>query len=187
MSSGPWAGLTNLLKRSLPEVGCDWVVVGVIAAPHGVRGEVRVSPQTDFPERLSHLGEVTLVLPNGTTRAATIMGGRWHTAKHAALLTFADCRTRTEAEGLRNAQIVVRPADSPSLPEGQYYDWQLIGLRVVTTDGREIGRVQEVVHTGANDVYVTEKHLLPAIEDVIKQIDLAGGRLVIEPVPGLLE
>jgi len=167
-------------------VGDDWVVIGTVVAPHGVRGEVRVLPETDFPERLAHLGTATLVLPDGKLRELTVVGGRWHTAKGAVLLRFAECTGRTEAEALRGARIVVRPGDSPALPEGEYYDWQILGLRVVTTDGREIGTVREVIHTPANDVYATEEHLLPAIADVVKQIDLAAGRLIIEPLPGLL-
>ncbi len=187
MSSDPSAQTASPAAPPPAEVGDDWVVVGIIAAPHGVRGEVRVAPETDFPERLPHLGEVALVLPNGTTRAATIVRGRPHPGRGAVLLTLAGCASRTEAEGLRGARIMVRPGDSPPLSEGEYYDWQIIGLHVVTADGGEVGTVQEVIHTGANDVYATEKHLVPAIADVVKQIDLAGGTIVIEPVPGLLE
>jgi 16S rRNA processing protein RimM len=162
------------------------VVVGTVVAPHGLRGEVRVLPETDFPERLAHLGTATLVLPDGRLRELAVVGGRWHTAKGAVLLRFAECTCRTEAEALRGARIVVHPGESPALPEGEYYDWQIVGLRAVTTDGQEIGTVREVIHTPANDVYATEEHLLPAIADVVKQIDPAAGRLIIEPLPGLL-
>jgi 16S rRNA processing protein RimM len=162
------------------------VVIGTVVAPHGVRGEVRVAPETDFPERLAHLGRATLALPDGKLREVTVTGGRWHSAKGAVLLRFAEFASRTEAETLRGARIVVRPGDSPMLPEGEYYDWQILGLRVVTTDGRELGTVREVIHTPANDVYATEDHLLPAIAEVVREIDLAGRRLTIAPLPGLL-
>ncbi len=186
MSSEPSNQVSSPTSRPASDPDADWVVVGTVATPHGVRGEVRVSPETDFPERLAHLGVVTLVLPNGKLREVTVTGGRWHAAKGAALLTFAGCASRTEAEALRGARIVVRPSDSPALPEGEYYDWQIVGLRVVTTDGRQVGTVREVIHTPANDVYATEDYLLPAIADVVKQIDLATRCLVIEPMPGLL-
>jgi len=172
--------------RTAPAVPSGWVIVGRITGAHGVRGEVRVAPETDFPERLLELGEATLLLPDGELKRVRVSGARPHTAKASVLLTLEGFTTRTEAEVLKGRLVLVRSEDSPVLPEGQYYEWQILGLRVVTADGRDLGVVQEVIHTGANDVYATEVCLLPAIGQVIKDIDLRAGRMVVELPPGLL-
>ncbi len=164
-----------------------WVVVGRIVGAHGVRGEVKVAPETDFPERLAEFAEVTLLMPDGQLATVGVSGGRLHVGKGTVLLTLQGYPTRTEAQTLKGALVLVRAADSPALPDGQYYEWQIVGLKAVTTDGRDLGAVREVIHTGANDVYATEVCLLPAISDVIKDVDLAGGRIVVEPLPGLLD
>jgi 16S rRNA processing protein RimM len=164
-----------------------WVVVGRITGAHGVRGEVRVVPETDFPERLARLRNVTLLLADGVLQQVRIASGRPHTGKGTVLLALDGVTTRTDAEGFRGALLLVRPSESPSLSDGQYYEWQIIGLRAVTGEGRDLGVVREVIHTGANDVYVTDRCLLPAVEGVIKQVDLTAGRMVVEPLPGLLD
>ncbi len=173
--------------RAVPTVPDGWVIVGRITGAHGVRGEVRVAPETDFPERLIELGEATLLLPDGKLKRVRVSGGRPHTAKAAVLLALGGFSTRTEADTLKGALVLARYEDSPVLPEGQYYEWQILGLRVVTADGRDLGIVQEVIHTGANDVYATEVCLLPAIGQVIKDVDLPAGRMVVELPPGLLD
>ncbi len=164
-----------------------WVIVGRITGPHGVRGEVRVAPQTDFPERLLELAEVTLRMPGGQLSTLAVTGARPNVGKGTVLLALEGYASRTEAEALRGALVLVRAEESPVLPEGQYYEWQIVGLKVVTTEGRELGVVREVIHTGANDVYVTDVCLLPAIDRVIKEVDLSAGRIVVEPLPGLLD
>lgn len=163
------------------------MIVGRIAGAHGVRGEVKVAPETDFPERIAKFAEVTLLMPDGQLATVGVSGGRLHVGKGTVLLTLEGYPTRTEAQALKGALVLVRAADSPALPNGQYYEWQIVGLKVVTADGQDLGTVREVIHTGANDVYATELCLLPAISGVIKQVDLAGGRMVVEPPPGLLD
>lgn len=165
----------------------EWVAIGVIVGAHGVRGELRVAPQSDIPGRLAGMEQVTLALPDGRRVEGRVEGIRPHTGKGVELVRLAGCANRTQAEALKGARLVVRREDSPKLPEGDYYDWQIIGLRAFTTDGRDLGQIREILRTGANDVYVTDEHLLPATAEVVKEIDPEGGRLVIEPLPGLLE
>lgn len=100
--------------------------------------------------------------------------------------------TRNDAERLRGGYIKVPKAEAPALPDGRYYVFDIIGLEVFTTDGRSLGRVANVLQTGANDVYVVKPAgggkdvLIPAVKPVVKRIDLDSRRMVIEPLEGLI-
>jgi 16S rRNA processing protein RimM len=160
------------------------VAVGRVASPHGVRGDVKVMPLVDKRERLSRGRNVLLA---GETR--TIERVRWQ--KGMAFLKLSGADDREAAAALRDQLLTVPEEELEPLPEGQYYRFQLIGLEVVDGAGERLGRIEEVLTTGANDVYVVRggergEVLLPATDDVIKQVDLAGGRMLIEEVPGLL-
>jgi len=163
------------------------VVVGTVVGAHGVRGEVKVAPTAERPGRLGELRSVTLQLPDGRRWEARIVSHRTQEGKGVDLLRFEGYEDRTKAGALRGAQLLLAPEDTPSLPEGEYYEWQLVGAEVVTTDGRELGPVEEILRTGANDVLVTRAGLLPVTADVIRSIDLGARRIVIEPLPGLLD
>lgn len=175
------------LPQRAPIPPGDWVVVGTVVGPHGVRGEVKVLPATDRPGRLGELESVTLSLRGGRQVLARVVNYRPYEGKGVDLLTFEGYANRTTAATLTGAHLLVKPEESPPLSEGEYYEWQLIGLRAITTDGRDLGVVEEILRTGANDVYVTSECLLPATAEVIKEIDLQARRIVVEPVPGLLD
>ena len=162
------------------------VVVGIAVGAHGLHGEVRVLPQTDFPERLAQRGELW-VEQGGQGRLCRVEGGRLQAGKGLVLLRLEGCRDRTAAEALRGAVLKIRPADVVPLGPGEYYEWQIVGLEVVTGSGEAVGRVTQILHTGANDVYVVGERLIPAIPEVIQSVDLPAGRIVIEPMPGLLD
>jgi 16S rRNA processing protein RimM len=106
------------------------------------------------------------------------------------LLRLEDILDRDSAEKLRGAEVEVRRDDAPKLPTGQFFWHQVIGLRVETADGQTLGTVRDILETGANDVYVVHgargEILVPAIKDVVKHIDPAAGRMLVEPLPGLL-
>jgi 16S rRNA processing protein RimM len=96
------------------------------------------------------------------------------------------------AEAYRDADLQVRLEDAAPLPEGVYYHWQILGLQVVTEQGESLGELVEILETGANDVYVVRdaegrERLLPAIRSVVAQVDEQAGRLVVRPLPGLLD
>ncbi len=159
---------------------------------HGLRGEVRVLPHTDFPEQLAQRRELWLE-HRGRGRLCPVERGRWHPAKGEVLLKLAGYDDRTAAEALQGAALKIRPSDAVKLPEGEYYHWEIIGLEVVTTSGRYVGHVSDIMRTGANDVYVVspadgaKEALIPAVADVITEVNREAGRIVIEPMPGLLE
>ncbi len=149
-------------------------------------------PDTDFPERFQERRRFYLTGPE--PRWAEVEGVRFH--RGLVLVKFAGCDTRDQAERLRGALMQVPAAELPPLPEGRYYHHQVVGLRVETLDGRVLGRLEEIFSAGPHDVYVVRRrragwrpteYLIPAVRQVVREIDLAGGRVVIDPIPGLLE
>lgn len=163
------------------------VAIGEVVGAYGLRGEVRVQPLTDFPDRFGRLHHVWVRMPDGTRMTRRVLSSRPHETKGLVVLRLKGVASREAARALVGAVLEVPDAEAVPLPEGVFFEHDIVGLRVVTTDGRELGPVSEVLHTGANDVYVTPTCLVPAIADVIREVDIAGGRMVIEAVPGLLD
>jgi 16S rRNA processing protein RimM len=156
------------------------VRVGVIATPFGIRGELKVQPLTDFPARFRP-GQ--LLWLQGEPRR--IERSRWD--KNDVVVKLEGIETRTQAEGLRGETLMI--PEAAALDSDRYYLHDIIGLRVVDAAGETLGKVEDVLSTGANDVYVVRgdrgELLLPAIDDVVKEVDLAAGRLVVELLEGL--
>lgn len=173
----------------------DFVTIGEITAPHGVRGEVRVLPLTDFPERFHGLKRVYLrAATKGTTPTrpsgpVEVQSARWH--KQFVLMKLHGIDGRDEADKLRRALVQVPVAEAHPLPPDTHYVFQLIGLEVYERDGRKLGVVQDVLATGANDVYVVERAegekelLIPALRHVVLNIDLERRRIDVQLLPGL--
>ena len=164
----------------------DYIDLAVIVKPHGLDGEVWVDLDTDFPERLLELRDLQIVGPGGA-RAATveyvkgITGGR-------CIVKLEGVDDRDAAEGVRGQVLRTSRETLPPPPDGMYYDFQIIGLRVVTTNGHAVGRISDILRTGAIDVSETDTGvLIPAIEAIIKEIDLEQEQMLIEPMEGLLD
>jgi 16S rRNA processing protein RimM len=157
------------------------LTAGRVLAPHGVHGEVKVEPLTDFPARFSP-GSV-LWLRGAPVRVAR---SRWQ--GRTVVLKLEGLDDRNAAEQLRGAELQVMPSPE-GLGEGVYYRDDVIGLRVADEDGTDLGRVADVLRTGSNDVFVVRgpqgELLLPATDDVVKSVDVEAGRMVIELLPGL--
>ncbi len=171
------------------------VVVGRIGRPHGVRGEVTVEPRTDEPERrYAENARLLVRRPDGGPAAypaLTVVSSRWH--QQRLLVRFAELSDRNAAEAARGLllAVVVDPREAPEDPE-EYYDHQLVELLVSTTDGRDVGTVREVLHSGAQDLLVIDRDgggeaLVPFVTALVPEVDLAGGRLVVADRPGLLD
>jgi 16S rRNA processing protein RimM len=163
-----------------------FLAVGKLRRPHGVRGEILMEVLTDFPERLKR-GMTLFVGPTHQKMRLSSLRSQ----DQALLVSFRGLKDSESAGELRNQMVYVRAEDRPPLPEGEYYHHQLIGLQVVNEDGAPLGVVKEILETGANDVYVVlppdgPEILLPATNDVILEIDLAGGRMQVHILPGLL-
>ncbi len=160
------------------------VAVGRINSPWGLKGHVKVTPLTANPDRIV-VGAV-LILNGVRVRILDI-----ETPLGFPCILFEGHEGRDAAEALRGAIIEIPEADLPSLPEGEYYAHDLIGMSVVTTAGERVGRLEQVLVTGANDVYLVrlpnqKDILIPALEHIVIEIDVPGQRMVIEPVKGLL-
>ncbi len=167
----------------MEEVPPGYVAVGRVGAPWGVRGAVRALPLVDKRERLAPGHAVTV---GGERRV--IESSRWQ--KGTVYLKLSGVDDRDAASALRERYLTVPESDLEPLAEDRYYRFQLVGLSVTNTAGVPLGRVIDILDTGANDVYVVQgdrgEILLPATGEVIKEIDLEGGRMVIEEVPGLI-
>ena len=161
------------------------VLIGVIVGAHGVRGELRVAPETDFPERFARLEQVSVAPPGAAPRLVKITAARSHVGKGLVLLRLEGVDDRDAAEALRGAELRIPESDLTALPAGQYYEFQILGLPVVTEDGRDLGKIIDIIHTGANDVYETPLAMIPAIDHIVREVDLEQGRVVVHWVEGL--
>jgi 16S rRNA processing protein RimM len=161
----------------------EYITIGQILAPWGVRGKVRVSVTTDFPQRFSP-GEKVYV----NHQPMTIDSAQWH--KGRVIIKLSGTDSATAAQKLRGQAIEIPHSQLKALPEGEYYFFQIIGLKVWTTGGELLGVITEIHTSRGNDTYLVKgdrgEILIPAIEDVVKSIDLGKRRMVIEPMEGLL-
>lgn len=164
-----------------------YLAIGRVIRAHGLRGEVSVVVLTDFPERFETTEWVYL---GNEFEAAPyrLKSFRWH--KQNVLLTLEGVTNRTQAELLKGQLVQVPLEEAVTLPDGSYYLYQLIGLKVEDTSGKFLGTIKEVLETGANDVYVVEHEgqelLLPAIPDVVKSVDIATGIMIVHLLDGLI-
>ena len=167
-----------------------YLVVGRVQRPHGVRGEVRVEILTGYPERLEQHTHFCLARPASpeAVRRYPVEQSRLH--QNVLLLKLGGCDDRNTAEALRGMLVQIPAEEAVPLEDGEYYLFQLVGVQVETEDGEHLGRVSEVLETGANNVYVVQgprgEVLLPAIEDVVLELDLESRRIVVRLIPGLL-
>jgi 16S rRNA processing protein RimM len=161
----------------------EFLVVGHILAPQGMKGELKIRVMTDFPDRF--VPGKTLYIDG---RPLDIDSSRPH--KQHLLIKLAGIATREDAEKLRGRDLTIPRSDIRTLSDGEYYAFELIDLEVVTTDGNHVGRIVDLMTTAGNDVYVVQgprgEVLIPAIENVVKSIDIENGKMVIEAIEGLL-
>ena len=157
------------------------VTVGRIIAPHGVRGELKVEPLTGFPQRFEAGSRLWL---DGTPY--TVERGRWQ--QRIVILKLLGIDTRSQAEMLHGKELLA-PEATPIEDEGVYYLHDILGARVQDTAGEALGELADVFSTGSNDVYVVRgprgELLLPALDDVVLEVDLKAHRIVVEIPEGL--
>lgn len=161
------------------------ITIGKIIAPHGVRGEVKVLPLTDFPERFQNMKSIWLDLQGTALDVEKV-----RVVNDTILVKFKGTDDRDMAEKLRNGLLQVMPDELTPLPEGHFYRFQIIGLAVFDPAGLPLGSVSDILETGANDIYVVKNGqgkelLIPALKKTVHSIDIAAGRMVVEIPPGL--
>jgi 16S rRNA processing protein RimM len=168
--------------EQLPTPG--YIAVGRILGPWGLHGDLKVECLTDFPQRFVAGGSLCL---GGTAYA--IERCRWQRGRVLLKLTGID--SATAAEALRHRLLEVPEDELRALGEGEYYHFQILGLEVRTTTGEVLGRVEQIITTGSNDVFVVRGQrgevLVPAVDDVVKSVDPETGRIEVEAVEGLLK
>ncbi len=172
-----------------PPVGePEYLVVGSLRRAHGVRGEMVMEVVTDFPERLK---PGTRVFVGPAHEARVIRSARTHS--EGLLIKFRGVDSPEDAARYRNRSVFVTAADRPPLPEGHYYEHQVIGFSVVEDESEEIvGTLRSIMHTGANDIYVVARPdgsevLLPVIASVILNLDPASRTIRVHLLPGLID
>jgi 16S rRNA processing protein RimM len=171
-------------KTGSPEP--EYLIVGQIIRPHGVRGEVAMKSLTAYPERLGDLERLYVGIDHTPYHVKRI---RPHQA--GMLILFQGISDRNQAEELRGETVYVHLDDAIPLEDGEYYLYQIEGIRVVTDEGQELGHLTDYIETGANDVYIIttpegDEVLIPAIPDVIKAVDLDAHVMTIKLLDGLI-
>ncbi len=162
------------------------MTIGRVTAPHGVRGEVRVRPETDFPERFASLKDVYLI-DHDLVTPAVVGGCRPHGA--VMLMRFEGVATVDDAERLRGVAVAIPRAAAAPLGPDTYYIHEILGMQVTTDDGRPLGVVAEVLRAPANDVYVVRgaagEVLIPALRVVVRRVDREARVMWVALPPGL--
>ena len=169
--------------RSTHPSAPDQVIVGRIKGSWGLQGDLKIEPLTDSPHRFSP-GSL-LFLGCQQTR---VLASRRH--KGGLVVRLDLVKDRTHAETLRDLLLTVPRDYVKSLPEGSYYHFQLLDLSVFDQEGEYLGRIKEILSTGSNDVYVVGVEgrrdlLVPALKDVVREVDLGDERMVVLLPEGL--
>ena len=181
------------------------VAIGKITSTQGNKGEVRIAPLTDFPQRFAGLSRVYLWDKGTRAHRAEIENVRYH--KRFVILKFKDCDSLSKAQEFKGLLVAIEKADRVNLPPDQYYIGDIIGLDVFNDEGKHLGKIQDTLRMPGNDVYVVrtvrgskgalppgdasngaKSHgelLIPAIKQVVKQVDMARRRMTVHLVKGL--
>ena len=158
-----------------------YLVIGRLRKPHGVMGEILMDVLTEFPERFDP--QQTVYIGN-EHRKMVVVGRRWH--QDSLLIHLEGVNDCDQAGHFRNTLVYGTTSTSPKLPEGEYYQHELVGLTVLDESGETLGELTEILTTGSNDVYVVHtpaggEILLPALKSVILTIDLSAKRMIVKP------
>jgi 16S rRNA processing protein RimM len=171
----------------------EYLNVGRIVGTHGIRGEVRVLSDTDFPELRFAPGNQLLLLHHDHKDPLPLTVEKSRPHKSTLLVKFQEWNSINEAEAYKNSRLVVPKEDLAPLneEEGEFYFHQIIGCEVVTTEGRKVGKVKEILPLPANDVWVVQADekgkeiLLPYIEPIVKDVDILQQKITIQWMEGL--
>ena len=176
---------TQSLKR---RIMAAYLRVGVITAPHGIHGQVKVYPTTDDVRRFTQLDHCYVETKSGRK---TLHPEDVHFFKNLVIIQFREFSSIEDAMPYKGGDLLIDRDQAIPLGEGEYYIADLIDLKVQTEDGTVLGVLQDVMETGANDVYIVGRPdgkdlLIPAIPDCILDIDLQEGVITVHLLDGLL-
>jgi 16S rRNA processing protein RimM len=164
----------------------EFLTVGRIIRPHGIRGGVLVEAGSELIHDISTDQRVYI----GDRRKPLLVKSlRRHRGQF--ILYFEGIEDRNSAEALRDLALAISFQSAPDLPEGTYFHWQILGLDVESDTGEYLGRISKILETGANDVYIVSSDvgelLLPAIKEVVLDVDLKNKRMIVHLIPGLMD
>jgi len=164
------------------------IALGHVVGPHATRGELRVRPFNPDSTTLRP-GSLVVLRHGQNCDERRVTAVRRH--KHYLLVTLHGCDSMTAAEALKGHEVCVPDTELPEIGPDEIYHYELLGMTVVTTTGDALGTVAEVMRTPSNDICVVRaaerEHLIPLVESIVTEIDRVGRRLVIDPLPGLLD
>ena len=165
----------------------DLLEVGKIVNTHGLRGEVKVVPWTDYPEQFEDI-EYAYVKTKNDYERLTLSGVKYQ--KGNIIVRFREITDINDAEKYKNRVLYAERDMLGELPDGVYYIADLIGLTVVTDDGREIGKISDVINTGASDIYEVKRDgmkdlLIPVTDETVLNVDIDGGSVTVHLIDGL--
>lgn len=167
----------------------ELVTIARIARPHGIKGEVIADIVTDFPERFEALDQLYISVPGAPLRRSVLEHHRFHQGR--VVLKLQDCNSRDEAEKLRLGNVQIPASEIVELPAGSFFEFELIGARVETDTGRSLGKVTDIMRTGAAPLLVItdgeSEWLVPLAEEICTRIDPEQQLIVITPPEGLLD
>ncbi len=169
-------------------MSADWINIGFIRRPHGLRGYVRVEALSDAPGRYEELDRIEVELVDGRRETLKIENSRADGNNY--LMKFLGINTAETAERLRSAYIQVPEEDVAALPKDAYYVYEIEGCTVVTEDGELVGKVREVMSMPAHDVFVLDSSqgevMIPMVKDLVVEIKPEDSKIVVRPIPGLI-
>lgn len=167
----------------------EWITIGKIVKTRGIRGEVKVLPLTDIPDRFEHLDSVYVIMPDGRVQEMNIEGASYH--RGCVFLCFEGYTSVEQSEQLVGCSLAVDRSASPKLPEGVYYHYEILDADVYTEQGEYLGKVTDILETGSHDVYVArhegKEYLIPSTNEIVLTIDRELRKIIIRPISGLLE
>jgi len=167
----------------------EWIVIGEIIKPFGLKGGLKVRPLTDQPDRFRHLDKAVLEASDGTRQTCTVKEVR--TQGESVTLFCDEIDSLERAERLVGGNVRIPISEAVRLPKDSYFQHDLVGLGVYLEDGRHLGIVESIWPTGGNDVLVVRdgqrERLIPAVKSLVVTVDLAGKRMVLRYLEGLLE
>ncbi|NLI70985.1 MAG: 16S rRNA processing protein RimM [Firmicutes bacterium] len=170
-------------------MGANLVVIGTVISSHGLKGEIKVFPQSDFLERCHGLKSVRIKESGGFRIAevekARIQGKLW-------VIKLVGVDSREEADAMKGDNLYILPEERVPLPPGHYYHSEIVGMQVCSEEGNFLGTVKEIVPSAAQDIYVVEKagggeFLMPAAKQIVKEIDTRRGRMRVDLPEGLFD
>jgi 16S rRNA processing protein RimM len=168
----------------------EWQYLGKIVNTRGIKGEVKVLSVTDFPNERFRKGATVYVRDKDDTYVPLEVAN-YRRIKQVDCLTFAHCLSIDDVEPYKGCALYVPRVHLPKLKASEYYYYQIIGCRVYSEQGEDLGAVEEILATGANDVWVVrsghQELLLPVIRDVIRNVDPENKRITIHLIPGLID